>query len=134
MNIQLGPLWESASVVLALQATSIGWRINRESQLAEKGEPTWMPAADLVNLCAMAISAGGVFVAPVLDLASPQTASRVFGLVLILMVGHAFALAAHYELFKSGHRSHAYFPVQERVVVAAIVLVGAVYIAAAWIL
>jgi cytochrome b561 len=99
VEIQMAQVWESASVVLALQAMTIGWRINRESQLSEKGEPTWMPVADIVNLIAILLSVLGVFVAPVLGLASGRFTARVFGLVLILTVGHVFALAGHYELF-----------------------------------
>ena len=40
MNVEIGQLWEAATVLLALQATSFGWRINRESAASEKGEPT----------------------------------------------------------------------------------------------
>ncbi len=127
MDISLGELWQSASVVLALQATSIGWRINRESQLAEDGKPTWMPVADILNLIALAVSVLGVFVSPVLGVSTVQTAATVFGLVLILMLGHVVALAGHYELFKWGPRSHTYLPDQEWYAVVATMLVAGLY-------
>lgn len=130
MNIEIGQLWEAASVLLALQAASLGWRINRESSASEKGEPTWLPVADIINLLAMAVSVSCVFLAPVLGLWSANGAVRSFGIVLILTVGHAISLAAHYELFNIGKRSHAYFPLQERVAVGATLAAVAAYLLA----
>jgi hypothetical protein len=123
MNIEIGQLWEAASVLLALQAASLGWRINRESSASEKGEPTWLPVADIISVSC-------VFLAPVLGLWSANGAVRSFGIVLILTVGHAISLAAHYELFNIGKRSHAYFPLQERVAVGATLAAAAAYLLA----
>jgi hypothetical protein len=117
INLEFGQLWEAASVLLALQATSFGWRINRETDASEKGEATWLPVADLVNLAAMSTSVLCVFVAPILNIWSIEGAIRSFGLVVILTLGHAISLAAHYELFTHGKRSHAYFPFEERIAV-----------------
>ncbi len=114
MNIEMGQLWEAASFLLALQASSISWRINRESTASEQGEETWLPVADIINLLAMFTSVCCVFLAPILELWSTTGAMRSFGLVLILTVGHAVSLAAHYELFSIGTRTHTYFPLQEK--------------------
>ena len=130
MNIEIGQLWEAASVLLALQAASLGWRINRELSASEKGEPTWLPVADIINLLAMAVSVSCVFLAPVFGIWSATGAVRSFGIVLILTVGHAISLAAHYELFNIGKRSHAYFPLQERVAVGATLAAVAAYLLA----
>ncbi len=127
MIVELGQLWNAAAVILALQATALGWRINRESSLAEKDEPTWLPVADIMNLFAMAVTAMGVFAGPILGLWTEQTAGKYFGLVIILLVGHAVALAGHYELFKFGKRSAQYFPVQEKIAVALSCIVAAIY-------
>lgn len=131
MIVEFGQLWNAAAVILALQATAWGWRINRESGLAEKNEPTWLPVADIMNLFAMAVTAGGVFVGPVLGLWTEQTAGKYFGLAIILLVGHATALAGHYELFRIGKRSAAYFPMQEKLAVALTCIVVAIYSIAA---
>ena len=128
MNVEIGQLWEAATVLLALQATSFGWRINRESAASEKGEPTWLPVADIINLLAMCISVSCVFLAPILGFWSTGGAIRSFGLVLILTVGHAVSLAAHYELFNVGKRSNAYFPLQEKFAVGATLAVALVYL------
>ena len=128
MNVEIGQLWEAATVLLALQATSFGWRINRESAASEKGEPTGLPVADIVNLSAMGISVSCVFLAPILGFWSTGGAIRSFGLVLILTVGHAVSLAAHYELFHVGKRSNTYFPLQEKIVVGATLAVALAYL------
>ena len=127
MNVEIGQLWEAATVLLALQATSFGWRINRESAAAEKDEPTWLLVADIINILAMCISVSCVFLAPILGFWSTGGA-RSFGLVLILTVGHAVSLAAHYELFNVGRRSNAYFPLQEKFAVCATLTVALVYL------
>ena len=128
MLVEIGQLWEAASVLLALQAASIGWRVNRKLAASEKGEPTWLPVADIINLLAMAISVCCVFLAPILGFWSTSGAVRSFGMVLILTMGHAFTLAAHYELFKVGKRSNTYFPLQERVAAGTTLAVAVVYL------
>lgn len=128
VDIQTAQLWEAASILLALQATSFGWRINRESAASEKGEPTWLPVADIVNLFAMCVSVSCVFLAPILGIWSIDGAVRSFGLVLILTVGHAVSLAAHYELFKVGKRSNNYFPLQEKFAVGATLALAVTYL------
>ena len=130
MIVELGQLWEAASVLLALQATSFGWRINRESAASEKGEPTWLPVADIINLLAMCISVSCVFLAPILGFWSTGGAMRSFGVVLILTVGHAASLAAHYELFNVGKRSNTYFPLQEKFAVGATLTTASAYLLA----
>jgi hypothetical protein len=128
MDIQIAQVWEAASILLALQATSFGWRINRESAASENGEPTWLPVADIVNLIAMCISVACVFWVPILGIWSTNGAIRSFGLVLILVVGHAVSLAAHYELFNIGKRSNTYFPLQEKCVVGATAALSMCYL------
>jgi len=128
MDIQIAQLWEAASILLALQATSFGWRINRESAASEKDEPTWLPVADIINLIAMCVSVSCVFLAPILGIWSTSAAIQSFGLVLILTVGHAVSLAAHYELFNVGKRSNAYFPLQEKCAVGATAALSMCYL------
>lgn len=47
-----------------------------------------------------------------------QTAKNVFGLGALQTIGHLFGLVGHYELFTIKVRSHAWFPRQERIVLA----------------
>lgn len=134
INLEFGQLWEAASVLLALQASSFGWRINRETDAAEKGEKTWLPVADGVNLAAMCTSVLCVFIAPILGLWSIEGAIRSFGVVVILTFGHAVALAAHYELFTDGKRSSVYFPFGERIAVGCTLaaVIGYLWLAMRW--
>ena len=74
-----------------------------------------------------------VFVAPPwLRLVSEVTAERALGLAVLLLVGYAFALAGHYEMFNPRtSRSFRAFPFQEKVAVFSVVLLSAIYIGVA---
>ena len=128
MQLELSQVWTAAGVLLGFQVTSFAWRIAHESQVADKGDVSWIPPADYLNLSAMLATVLGVFVAPVLELASLNAAQMWFGLGAILFVGHSFALAAHYELFnRTTRRTYNYFPLQEKVAIFIVVAVAVVY-------
>ncbi len=128
MNIQLSDVWVAAGVLLGFQITSFAWRLSREVKVGESGDLTWLPPADLLNLASMLVTAIGVFALPILGLSTPDLMKDAFGLALLLFVGYPFALAGHYELYSRGtKRSYLYFPRQERVVVAAVVILTAAF-------
>ena len=114
MTIDISALWQAAAFLLGLQAASFSWRIQQEAAVADRGDITWLPPADYLNLIAMLVAVGGVFVAPALGLVDDRFAKMAFGLNALLFVGYSFALAAHYELFTRGKRSYRYFPPQEK--------------------
>ena len=92
--IDLKDLWTAAGVLLGFQITAFAWRIERET----RQKLVWLPPADYLNLLAMLVTVLGVFVAPIFGVASVQAARVFFGLATLLFLGHAVALAAHYEL------------------------------------
>jgi hypothetical protein len=121
-------LWTAAGVLLGFQVTSFLWRVQQEAATAEKDDITWLPPADMVNLAGMLVVVIGIFVAPSIGLESERMTRTVFGFGALLFVGHCFALAGHYEMYNSHtKRSFTYFPIQERVVVAVVLLVVAAY-------
>jgi hypothetical protein len=89
-----------------------------------------MPLADYLNLSAMCASLFGVFLLPAVGYVDLHFAQMAFGLVALLFVGHAVALAGHYDLlFHRGRcRSFIYCTRQEMVVVTGFVLLGTGYV------
>lgn len=129
MNINYSELWQGAGILLGLQTASFSWRIQQEAAVAEKDDITWLPPADYLNLIGMLVSLLGVFLLPAVGLVDQRFAQMAFGLVALLFVGHAFALAAHYELFSRGRkRSYRYFPPQEKVACLAVFALAVAYV------
>ena len=54
------------------------------------GDPTWLPLADGLNMLSLSLTLVGVFILPVLDVIALCTASELFGLAALLLVGYAF--------------------------------------------
>ena len=134
MDLGIEQIWIAGGVLLGFQVTSFAWRIAREVSVSDKGEIGWITAADYLNLAAMVVTVGGVFVLPILALAGPDFGRMAFGLGAILFVGHSFAVAAHYELFNpKTRRSYQPFPRQEKVAVALVGAASLVYILA-WLM
>lgn len=122
-------LWTTAGILMGFQATSLAWRIQREAAVGDHREPTRLPPSDYLNLCALLVVGIGFFVLPQLNVLGTEGAHMVFGLGVVLWVGHAFALVGHYELYNPRtQRSMEYFPRQERIAVAIAVLAGIFYI------
>lgn len=130
MNFELSQIWTASGVLLGFQVSSFAWRIQQEAQVSDRGDISWIPPADYLNLSAMVITALGIFVAPVIGFVEPEDAQMMFGLSAILFVGHSFALAAHYELFNHRtQRTYRYFPPQEKIVVSIVVIISTCYLA-----
>ena len=128
MTIGYAELSTAAGVLLGFSVTSFMWRIAQEAHVADRGDISWLPPADIVNLAGMIVIVVGVFLAPLASVFTPRLAAWAFGLGALLFVGHCFALAGHYELYNNRtSRSYQYFPVQERVVVIVLILVVIAY-------
>jgi hypothetical protein len=133
MEIALSDLWTAAGVLLGFQVTAFAWRVSHEAEVADRGDVSWIPPADYLNLSAMVVTAIGCFVLPSIGMVSVLFAAKVLGLGVVLLVGHSFCLAAHYELFnRRTKRSYRYFPLQERVAFATVTSLSLVYIYAAF--
>jgi len=127
--IDVKDLWTAGGILLGFQITAFSWRVAEESKVAGKGDIVWLPPADYVNLVAMLVTVIGVFVAPVFDLVSLRSIRALFGLGTLLFLGHAFALAGHYELFSRGRkRSFVWWSGQEKVAMFIVGVVVVVYI------
>ena len=129
IEIDISELWQAAAILLGLQATSFNWRIQQEAAVADRGDIKWLPPADWINLIAMMLCVALVFALPAIGLVDVKFARMAFGLIAILVVGHSFALAGHYELFTQGKRTYRYFPPQEKWAVFLIAIVACAYIA-----
>lgn len=124
-------LWGAAGIIVGFQVTAFTLRINREIDVSRSGDFTWFPVADLLNMLSLSVTLIGVFALPALDVIGRESASRLFGLSVLLLLGYAFALAGHYEMYRAGARTMRYFPTQERVVVALVAAAALIYIVAA---
>lgn len=112
--------------------TAFTLRINREISVASSGDITWLPVADWFNILSLSVMLVGVFTLPALDVVDSGTAARLFGLAALLLLGYAFALVGHYEMYKPGPRSMRFFPTQERVVTMLVGIAAVGYVAAAF--
>ncbi|MGH7783429.1 MAG: hypothetical protein ACREO5_06280 [Candidatus Binatia bacterium] len=123
------PIWEAAALVLGFQAAGYAWRMSEESRVSHAGDVTWLPVADMVNLSSIGASVFGVYVAPSAGYRLLMPAVNWFGLSLLLFLGHLVCVAAHYELFDIKHpRTMRYFPLQERIAVASVVIAAVAYV------
>jgi uncharacterized membrane protein YgdD (TMEM256/DUF423 family) len=129
--MKLPELWSAALFLFGLQLGAFGWRLSREISMAERGETTWLPLAEYLNLAAMISLIVAVFVLPIAGYASLRIPRLLLGVSLLLFVGHAFALVGHYKLFTRGRLpdEQEWAPLQERVAVALSLIVAGVLVA-----
>ena len=104
-----------ASGLLSLEIASLAWMIREENRVAQRGNLSWFPIADFLNLFAIA-STVAVFIGP-LSGHEVTPSTKLLGLSLILFFGHMLSVIGHYELFIPRGRSYRYFPPQEIVCV-----------------
>ncbi len=118
MEITLSAIWAAAGFLIGLQIAAFTWRVSREIDVAKKGDYNWFPPADIMNLFAMIVALGGVFVLPIAGFENHELPRLALGLSIILFAGYPFALAGHYDLYtKGGKRSYAYCTHQEKIAV-----------------
>jgi hypothetical protein len=130
--IALADLWVAAGVLLGLQGATFAHRVHREIAVADEGDPTWLPPADVANLASTIVMIVGVFILPAFGVGGLSLARYAFGLSALLFAGHLFAIAGHYELFNpKTSRSHVYFPVQERIAIGLVTVAAIAYVVSA---
>jgi hypothetical protein len=135
MNVELAAIWSAAGVLAGLQTAAFTLRINREIAVSNRDDFTWLPLADLLNLLSLLVIALGVFISPVLTIGGAVFAKKAFGLAVLLLVGYAFALAGHYDMYNPRTpRSWKYCPRQEQVVLGLVLLAAIIYIVLAVVL
>jgi hypothetical protein len=100
--MKLSTIWSAAGFLVGLQLGAFSWRVTREIAMEQRGEVTWLPLAEMLNLAAIVVVVVGVFLLPIGGYGSLHVPRICLGVSLILFVGHAFALVGHYELFTRG--------------------------------
>lgn len=122
-------LWVPTGLLLGFQVTLFKWRLEREAEVGDKGDITWLVPADYLSIAGMLSFLFGVILLPVTGLVGFLFSRAAFGLGALLFVGQALGLAAHYQLFnRTKPREFVWFPKQEKVVVGIIVVLSAVYL------
>jgi len=125
MGIELTSIWTPAGLILGFQVSSFAWRLSEEAKVGDKGDIPWLVPADYVNMAGMLVLVLGVFLLPMVNLASVEAARVLCGLGVLLFVGHSFAMAGHYQLFnRRNKRQLEWFPKQEKWAVVATMLVA----------
>ena|SRR5438105_3676811 len=127
-EIDLATLWTAAGVLAGLQVTGFSFRVNREIKVAQSGDVTWFPPADIVNVVSLGITLVGVFIVPILHIGSSAVPAKAFGLSVLLLAGYPWVLAGHYDLYRRDRRSMAYFPAQEKIALSLLALAAVVYV------
>jgi len=127
--MQLSDIWTVAGIIFGFQITWFSWRVSREIKMRSQGQLTWLPLADWVNIISMVLTAIGVFVLPAIGVKNLETVKRIFAFSVLLIVGHAFALVGHYQLFtKKKVESQYYYTFQEILVILIIIAITIVYV------
>ena len=125
----LKDLWTPTGLLLGFQVTLFKWRLERESEVGDKGDIPWLVPADYVSIVGMLAFVFGTILLPLSGVVSTGFARGAFGLGTLLFVGQALGLAGHYQLFnRSKGRKFVWFPTQEKVVVGLTVLASLLYV------
>ena len=126
---ELKDLWTPTGLLLGFQVTLFKWRLERESEVGDKGDIPWLVPSDYVSIVGMLAFLCGVLLLPMSGLASTVVARTSFGLGALLFVGQVLGLAGHYQLFnQSKTRKFVWFPTQEKAVVLLTVATGLLYL------
>jgi hypothetical protein len=128
------PIPGIVALLIALQFAAFGWRINREITVGDKGEKTWLPVTDIVNICCMLLTLTFCILTPLVVGRFTPLSVAMLGFSFTLIFSHPINMLAHYELLKGpGRRKYAkttssgkaidfdllpYWPLQERVSVS----------------
>lgn len=129
IDADLKDLWTPTGLLLGFQVTLFKWRLERESEVGDKGGIPWLVPADYVSIVGMLFFVFGTILLPLSGVVSIGFARGAFGLGALLFVGQALGLAGHYQLFnRTRGRSFVWFPTQEKLVVGLTVLASILYV------
>lgn len=126
---ELKDLWTPVGLILGFQVTLFKWRLERESEVGDKGDIPWLVPSDYVSILGMLVFVFGAILLPLSSFFSVTCARISFGLGSLLFVGQALGLAGHYQLYnRSKLRQFVWFPLQEKVVITLTVIGTASYL------
>lgn len=91
--------------LIALQFVAFGWRINREVVMEGKGERTWLPASDWLNIASLIAVSLCCVLRPIYTQEFGRLSRSVLAVGYVLIALHPVSQAAHYRLFSPKGRS-----------------------------
>jgi hypothetical protein len=91
--------------LIALQFVAFGWRINREVVMEGKGERTWLPASDWLNILSLAAVSLFCVLWPISTQDFGRVCRSVLAIGYVLIAMHPVSQAADYRLFSPKGRS-----------------------------
>lgn len=97
-NVDAGTLANIASVISAFGAAMLFFRLQRENDMRQKGEPVWLPRADWLLVAATTLCLLLVIV-PLTAFSGLRLPAAAAGSSAILVAGYVFAIMAHYRIF-----------------------------------
>jgi hypothetical protein len=119
LDPDLKDLWTPTGLLLGFQVTLFKWRLERESEVGDKGDIPWLVPSDYMSIVGMLTFLCGVILLPLSGIVSVTVARDAFALGTLLFVGQILGLAGHYQLFsRTGTRKFVWFPSQEKVVLS----------------
>jgi hypothetical protein len=99
------PLQSFITPLIALQFVAFGWRINREVVMEGKGERTWLPASDWLNIVSLIAVTWCCMLRPLYTQDFGRLSKSVLAVSYVLIALHPVSQAAHYRLFSPKGRS-----------------------------
>jgi hypothetical protein len=93
------------AILIAMQIAVLGWRINREIPLGDKGRRTWFPVADYVNVLSLISVILYCVVLPLNGSEEPEIAKIVLTIGFILMGMYPINMIGHYRFMSPRGRS-----------------------------
>jgi len=92
------------SLLMGLQYAAFGWRINREISVGDRGEQTWLPLADILNLSNFCLTIIFCILIPLKHDSFGNISKAFLASGLVLVFFHPINMLAHYELLDNKGR------------------------------
>jgi hypothetical protein len=125
----LKDLWTPTGLLLGFQATLFKWRIERESEVGDKGDIPWLVPSDYIGIASMILFVFGVILFPLSGIVTAYWARLLFGLGALFFVGQSLGLAGHYQLYnRTKVRRFIWFPLQEKIITVGTILIAIIYL------
>ena len=129
MTIAIGDIWAASGILIGLQGHMFTTRVTREATRTDDRRITHLPWSDVLNLTAVSVLVGGVFLVPTLVNVGSSFVRHAFSLAVLLYAGHAIALAGHYNLYNSSKEFVSNHPtLQEKIIVGFVLLAAIAYV------
>jgi hypothetical protein len=94
------------ALLVALQFSAFGWRINREISVGDEERKTWLPLADYVNVLMLFLTISCCIVIPLSFTGVDKLKKTILIAAVILLAFHPITTAAHYGLLSMRGRDY----------------------------